>query len=315
MHTNTRYFLSALVLLVAGAALYYWMLPSHSPTNEAPTQINTQHDKPKLTSANNEAAAKDTTNKLTVGPRKLSTDLQKAFDSSQHLKEFIDKAGTKPEAGSYFYATRVTRLCGTLVGISEVAEKLAEPSQDPRIREARKLLLTKCEGVRQADVALEPALMRSGAEKGDPLFGSIGVDDSAKALLAKKSALTDLAFTTSDPYILADVLSMLAIPSVSKNLVFEGKPLNTMSSENVRALEVALSLVPCDLGLTCGRDSLELQFYCATGSCAHDSLESLVKARESSKAGSRFDWNQVAEYRRALAAAIARGDRNALGWV
>jgi hypothetical protein len=315
MRANTKYLLSALGLLAAGVVFYYWFTVSNNFTKEAVQQINTQRDNPQATKSIDGTTTKAAVDRSVLNTRKLSSDLQKAFDTSQHLKGFIDQAGAKPESGSYFYATRVTRLCGTLINMPDVAEKLAEPSQDPRVQEARKSLLAKCEGVTQKDVALESALIRSGAEKGDPLFSSIGVDDSAKALLTKKSTLTDLAFTTSDPYILAEVLSMMAIPSVSRNLVFKGTPLNTMSPENIHALQVALSLVPCDLGLACGRDSLELQFYCATGSCAHDSLESLVKARESSKAGSRFDWNQVAQYRQVLTMAIVQGDKSVLGWV
>jgi hypothetical protein len=246
---------------------------------------------------------------------RFGSELQLAFDTSKRLKDFVEKADANPSQGSYFYATRVTNLCGLIMQIAPIAKVSSTSSDDPRAQQARQTLESKCQGITSKDIASEPVLKRLGAEKGDLVLGTMGADDSTKSILSKRNELLNLVFTLSDTNLLAEALAMMSLPGVSKEIVFNGQPVNAMPAADAKAFQIALNLVACDLGKNCGRESLEMQFYCATGACNHDSLDALIKAREASVAGSRLDWNQVTSFRKTLANSISQGNKSAITWI
>jgi hypothetical protein len=180
-----------------------------------------------------------------------------------------------PDKGGYWYASMAGSYCSEVhlyqqgapeIGLQPETQIIIKPGSDPEVNQRRQKILDeltiKCQGVTKDDFVSPTKLVEARGQK-DIAWAAYLIENDfekkAKAILALK-----------DPLLIYDAGHALTMNHSIDGSYYEGAlvPLRIISN--------AWSLLPCELGISCGLDNPYVKLQCATrGECYND-LPNLV---------------------------------------
>ncbi|CAM3763515.1 hypothetical protein [Paracidovorax anthurii] len=248
----------------------------------------------------------------------LSVDLIEAYNQGGGLRDFIQRALARPEAGGVFYATQILRKCRTVLAAMPApkgpapspgaAAPDAAPQADTALAAAN-TLHSRCAGLSPDDMADDriARLVADGLHRKDPLLtmATHAGTSTYQAPERRSSLLFDL-MATRDPLLVQDVASRIAVrtdpQTGARGYRFDGTFYPQVSDAGV---DLAFYLLPCGLGLDCTpRTDWDLLIRCANGFECATSRQAHVAAV---LRGDPAAYERVMEMYRRMLAAIQGG--------
>lgn len=243
--------------------------------------------------------------------RLSKTSLVSEINKNTDQRSIFETLKNRPTEGGIYYAEHILKQCKFLLGLVESYQEKYSDASISHLTETKKiysqnLIKNKCQSFLKNDFLSFYDDQKIKVSKGtDPLFDiSQGLDkaiqnneqDQLRKILEKVLHLKDPVFFSVEGMRLLRHDGFLWFSGQSYPLEY-------------KELILAMSLIPCDLGLECGNAHPFVVNTCLQKSHCYDGLEELVFKEEVNN--DEIEFQTIQRYRRSLALAIVNQDVDA----
>ena len=210
-------------------------------------------------------------------------EMARDFESSRELRDFVERARKRPEAGGISYALAAIGYCNSWEGMRDERERLQREAAGSTVLKVHERLLAvsiatgRCAAFKPDEVSLEAmySMYASPAAKLDPIIGIQARLKSARTEQERTEVARQL-LQMRDPLLLASASRMFSQGNAESLPHVDGRRWGGVSQ--VAYLNAWL-LVPCSFGASCDHADIEVAMACAQyGQCYPDRRE-LIRAR------------------------------------
>lgn len=210
-------------------------------------------------------------------------EMARDFESSRDLRDFVERARKRPNAGGTSYALAAIGYCNSWEGIRDERERLRQEATGSTVPKVEERLLAvsiatgRCDGFKPDEISLEAmySVYASPAAKHDPIISIQGRLKSARTEQERTEVAREI-LQMRDPLLLASAGRMFSQGTAESLPHVDGRRWGGVSQ--VAYLNAWL-LVPCSFGAACDHADIEVAMACARyGHCYPDRRE-LIRAR------------------------------------
>jgi hypothetical protein len=210
-------------------------------------------------------------------------EMARDFESSRDLRDFVERARRRPEAGGISYALAAISYCNSWEGMRDERERLeqeATGSTVPKVQErwlAVSIATGRCDRFKPDEISFEAmhSMYASPAAKHDPIIGIQGRLKSARTEQERTEVAREI-LQMRDPLLLASAARMFSQGNAESLPHVDGRRWGGVSQ--VAYLNAWL-LVPCSFGAPCDHADIEVAMACAQYGHCHPDRRELIRAR------------------------------------